>query len=76
MIRAPITPERAQKIYNFASVFYEYVTRLERGSRRKGLELADVKEGNVVLEVGFGTGNSLVELAKKVGEKGKVYGID
>lgn len=76
MIRAPITPERARKLYDFFSAFYEYVAWLESGSRMKGVDLADVKQGGVVLEVGFGTGNVLLELAKKVGEKGEVCGID
>jgi len=76
MIRAPITPERARELYDFFSAFYGYVAWLESGSRMKGLDLADVKQGSAVLEVGFGTGNVLLELAKNVGEKGEVCGID
>ena len=76
MVRAPITPKKAQKIYDFFSTFYDCIARLESESRRRGLELADVKEGDVVLEVGFGTGNELIELTKKVGGKGEVYGIE
>ncbi len=50
--------------------------RFEKKLREKGLELLDVQKGEVVLEIGFGTGCSLVEIAKSVGETGKVYGID
>lgn len=50
--------------------------KFEKKLREKGLELLDVQKGEVVLEIGFGTGCSLVEIAKSVGETGKVYGID
>lgn len=50
--------------------------RFEKKLREKGLELLDVQKGEVVLEIGFGTGCSLVEIAKSVGETGKAYGID
>ena len=50
--------------------------RFERGLRQRGLELLDIQEGEVVLEVGFGTGYSLVEIARRVGTTGKAYGID
>jgi ubiquinone/menaquinone biosynthesis C-methylase UbiE len=76
MIRAPITPERARKTYDSFSVFYDYVVKLESGPRTRGLEVANVKEGNAVLEVGFGTGNTLTRLAEMVGERGEVHGID
>jgi len=76
MIRAPISPERARKLYDFFSLFYDHVVKLESGPRTRGLEVADVKEGNAVLEVGFGTGNTLIKLAEMVGERGEVLGID
>ena len=38
--------------------------------------LTRIKEGDKVLEVGFGTGQILLEIARKVGETGKVYGIE
>lgn len=50
--------------------------RFERKLREKGLELLGVQEGEIVLEIGFGTGYSLVEIAKSSGETGKVYGLD
>lgn len=49
---------------------------LEKKLRERGLELLDVQEGERVLEIGFGTGCSLVEIAKSVGATGKAYGID
>ena len=50
--------------------------RLERGLRQRGLERLKIQQGEVVLEVGFGTGCSLVEMARRAGPVGKVSGID
>ncbi len=50
--------------------------RFEKKLRERGLELLDVQEGEIVLEIGFGTGCSLVEIAKRVGATGKACGID
>jgi ubiquinone/menaquinone biosynthesis C-methylase UbiE len=50
--------------------------RFEKRLRERGLKLLDVQEGDVVLEIGFGTGFTLVDLVKAVGETGRVYGVD
>ena len=44
--------------------------------RRAGLEKLDARPGEKVLEIGFGTGHSLVSLAQSVGSTGKVFGLD
>jgi demethylmenaquinone methyltransferase/2-methoxy-6-polyprenyl-1,4-benzoquinol methylase len=41
-----------------------------------GLQKLGVKEGELVLEIGFGTGHCILAIAKSVGNLGKVYGID
>jgi len=46
------------------------------GWRRKMLRRAGVKEGDVVLDEGFGIGTSSIVAARMVGPKGKVYAID
>ncbi len=48
----------------------------ERKIRLKGLKLLNIKEGEIVLEIGFGRGEALIEIARAVGSKGKAYGID
>jgi demethylmenaquinone methyltransferase/2-methoxy-6-polyprenyl-1,4-benzoquinol methylase len=44
--------------------------------RAAGVRKLNPREGDVVLEVGFGTGRSILALADAVGISGKVYGID
>ena len=46
------------------------------GWRRKMLRRVGVKEGDVVLDEGFGTGTSSIVAARMVGPRGKVYAID
>lgn len=48
----------------------------ERAARLRGLQLLNAQPGERVLEIGFGTGNELVDLAGKVGGTGKVVGVD
>ena len=60
----------------FSKIYATLEGSFEKKLRERGLELLGVKEGETVLEIGFGTGYSLVKLAKSVGETGKAYGID
>lgn len=76
IISAPISPQKARKIYDFFSRFYDYITKYEGEAKRRGLEVAEVKPDYVVLEVGFGTGQMLVELARRVKDGGRVCGVD
>jgi ubiquinone/menaquinone biosynthesis C-methylase UbiE len=76
IIDAPITPKRVQTLYNFLSPFYECLTRYERLSKKKGLEIANIKPGHIVFEGGFGTGQTLMEIALIVGKEGRAYGLD
>jgi len=58
------------------SSIYDLLTRYERGSLEKALEIVNLRENLVVLEAGFGTGKTVVELAKTVGNTGEVYALD
>jgi ubiquinone/menaquinone biosynthesis C-methylase UbiE len=48
----------------------------EEPVRRVGLQMLDARPGERILEIGFGTGHCLIELARLVGPSGRVFGID
>jgi len=64
--------------------FYDRISRAydvladsgEHAARERGLAALDVQVGEHVLEIGYGTGHSIVELASRVGIDGTVSGID
>jgi len=76
ILRVSATLEDIRKSYGVLSKFYGLLEKFEKRPRERGLELLSVKEGDVVLEIGVGTGFSLKEIAKSVGAVGKAYGID
>ncbi len=76
IVRAPISPKKVQRLYDVLSPIYDQLTRNKNLSKEKGFEIADIKNGFITLEVGFGTGQIVIESALRVGKDGKVYGID
>ena len=77
ILGVPVRSEDIKKSYGVMSRFYALAEGIfEKGLRRKGLHLLSVTPGEVVLEVGVGTGYSLKEIANFVGENGKAHGID
>jgi len=64
--------------------FYDKIARVydllaehsEAPVRRAGLQMLDAQRGQTVLEIGYGTGHCLLELAQSVGSRGRIYGID
>ncbi len=69
---------------NAAKHFYDRISHAydtiadggEHEARERGLEVLDLQPGESVLEIGYGTGHSLVTLSQSVGEGGSVTGID
>ena len=48
----------------------------EKRLRNKALARLGITEGEVVLEIGFGTGHCLEQIAEAVGKEGRVCGVD
>ncbi|NJE85946.1 methyltransferase domain-containing protein [Thermococcus sp. CX2] len=76
VLRVYRTKAQAKKAYDKISRFYDCFAFLEKKYRDRALELLDIKKGETVLEIGFGTGHCLKKMAELVGDEGKVYGID
>jgi demethylmenaquinone methyltransferase/2-methoxy-6-polyprenyl-1,4-benzoquinol methylase len=71
------TKNERKAYYNKIAPFYDLLAeRSERAMREAGLAKLAALPGERLLEIGFGTGHCLVELARAVGPQGKVYGID
>ena len=69
--------EEAKASYDKMSKWYDIVTGpFEKKYRDAGLQKLGAKEGEIVLEIGFGTGHCILALAQLVGNSGQVYGID
>jgi len=68
--------ESARKTYDRMSCWYDWFASSEKHFTEISLRMLNVQAGEKVLEIGFGTGQSLVALAHSAGETGKVHGID
>jgi ubiquinone/menaquinone biosynthesis C-methylase UbiE len=75
--RVERSKESASAAYDRLSKWYDLLA----GSSEKkfadiGLRKLDVKAGEKILEIGFGTGSSLVSLVQLAGRTGRVCGVD
>lgn len=69
--------EDAKTYYNRISVVYNWLGGIfERKPAEKALSYLKVENGEMVLEIGFGTGHCFQQIALSVGKTGKAYGID
>ena len=84
-LHAPAEPARADKpahIHQDETIGKEWIRRLERPNRIPGLRLDDViaalqlKPGDVVADIGAGTGAFTIAFAKAVAPSGIAYAVD
>ena len=77
ILPVPRTRGEARQFYDRISRFYDCLTgTFERKYAEMALERLSVEEGEIVLEIGFGSGRCLGRIAQSVGQTGKACGID
>ncbi len=77
VLRVTRTKAQAKASYDRMSPFYDYFAGVfEQKYRNAALKQLNIASGEIVLEIGFGTGHCLKQIAEAVGEEGRVYGID
>jgi ubiquinone/menaquinone biosynthesis C-methylase UbiE len=69
--------EACRRSYNRLSRWYDLLAGgTEKKLREQGLEKLRARPGESILEIGFGTGHCLIDLARAVGPDGQVIGVD
>lgn len=77
MLEAKAPSAQLRRAYNLFNSFYgPCFGWFEREGIRAGLQLLALRPGDRVLEVAFGPGSALIEIARRVGEGGSVDGVD
>ena len=77
VLRVLQTKRETKAFYDKIAKVYDLLSEhSERPIREAGLKMLAAAPGEHVLEIGFGTGHILAELATAVGPTGKVFGID
>jgi ubiquinone/menaquinone biosynthesis C-methylase UbiE len=74
-----VLQSRAQtrKFYDKISGVYDRLAeKSEEPVRRAGLEKLAARQGERILEIGYGTGHCLAAIARAVGVTGEVFGLD
>lgn len=72
------TKEEARANYDEWSTVYDFISPdgLDSSFREVSVEMLGPADGDRVLEIGFGTGRAIIDIARRVGARGEVHGID
>jgi demethylmenaquinone methyltransferase/2-methoxy-6-polyprenyl-1,4-benzoquinol methylase len=77
VLRVFTSRSQTKAFYNKISRAYDLLSdRSEAPMRKAGLRLLNAASGERVLEIGFGTGLCLADLARAIGATGEVFGLD
>src|SRR5664280_54815 len=77
ILRVYRTKAQAKKNYDKISPFYDcFAGGFESNYRNIALDHFNIQNGEIVLEIGFGNGHCLNQIAKSVGKTGMVYGVE
>jgi demethylmenaquinone methyltransferase/2-methoxy-6-polyprenyl-1,4-benzoquinol methylase len=77
VLRVLQTREETRRFYDKIAHVYDLLAEgSEQPMREEGLHKLAAAPGERILEIGFGTGHCLVQLARAVGPAGLVFGID
>lgn len=77
VLRVFQSKDQTRAFYDKIAGVYDLLSeKSEQPMREAGLKLLDARPGEQILEVGFGTGHCVVELANAVGPEGRVFGLD
>jgi ubiquinone/menaquinone biosynthesis C-methylase UbiE len=71
-----VTREQTLQNYDRMSRWYDLFAGSEKKFTETGLQILGVKTGERVLEIGFGTGQALAEMAQQVGQSGLATGVE
>jgi ubiquinone/menaquinone biosynthesis C-methylase UbiE len=77
ILRVLQSKDETRAFYDKISRVYDLLSEQSEGPvRQAGLNKLKLLPGERVLEIGFGTGHSLVQIAEAVAPDGKVFGLD
>src|SRR5512140_954482 len=76
MVEATHTEDKVKKYYHWRAGNYDAGSSFEIEHHLEAIRLAEILEGQRVLDVACGTGRATLDLAKAIGTSGQVDALD